>query len=197
MDKQKTEHIETAALKYHVSAAEIDLEVAEIKAAVEDMSRFSVLYDRYYVRIFRFVYQRVNDEELAGDITSRVFLNAMLHLRSYQHKGYPFASWLYRIARNEVNQEFRKLRAERNFQAQWSDLNDLGGEMGEVVDEYQIKRLLTVLKRLKSADMEIIEMRFFEKRSFKEIGDILNVTENNAKVKMFRIIQRLKKLMNV
>ena len=36
-----------------------------------------------------------------------------------------------------------------------------------------------------------------EKRSFKEIGEILDMSENNAKVKMFRIIQRLKKLMNV
>lgn len=196
MGKFEAEPTETAALKYHVTALEIDLEVEEIKAAVEDMSRFSVLYDRYYVRIFRFVHQRVNDEELAGDITSRVFLNAMLHLKNYQHKGFPFASWLYRIARNEVNQEYRKIRADRNFQAQWSDLSDLGGETVEMVDEYQIKKLLTVLKNLKKSDMEIIEMRFFEKRSFKEIGDILSMTENNAKVKMFRIIQRLKKLMN-
>ena len=197
MEKFEPIQSETAALKYHVSAAEIDLEVAEIKAAVEDMSRFSVLYDRYYLRIFRFVYQRVGNEELAGDITSRAFLNAMLHLKQYQHKGFPFASWLYRIARNEVNQEFRKLRAERHLQAQWSDLNELGSEMADEVDEFQIKKLLSVLKNLKGAEMEIIEMRFFEKRSFKEIGDILDVTENNAKVKMFRIIQRLKKMMNV
>jgi RNA polymerase sigma-70 factor (ECF subfamily) len=62
---------------------------------------------------------------------------------------------------------------------------------------YKRQSLANALKKLKKADMEIIEMRFFEKRSFKEIGDILNVTENNAKVKMFRIIRRLKKNMNL
>lgn len=191
----ETGNNETTTLKYHASASEIDLEVAEINAAVEDMSRFSVLYDRYYVRIFRFIHQRVNDEELTDDITSRVFLNAMLHLKTYQHKGFPFASWLYRIARNEINQEFRKQRADRNFQAQWSDLTDMGAEMQQEVDDYWIKRLLSVLKNLKGPDMEIIEMRFFEKRSFREIGEILSITENNAKVKMFRILQRLKKKM--
>ncbi len=195
MGNFETELSETTTLKYHVSASEIDLEVAEINAAVEDMSRFSVLYDRYYVRIFRFIHQRVNDQELADDICSRVFLNAMLHLKTYQHKGFPFASWLYRIARNEINQEFRKQRAERNLQAQWSDLTDIGSEMVEEVDDYWVKRLLSVLKNVKGTDLEIIEMRFFEKRSFREIGEILDITENNAKVKMFRILQRLKKKM--
>jgi RNA polymerase sigma-70 factor (ECF subfamily) len=184
-------------LKYHITQAEIDLEVIEINAAVEDMSKFAVLYDRYYVRIFRFVYQRMNDDDVTADVTSRVFLNAMIHLKSYKHKGYPFASWLYRIARNEVNQEFRKERSDRNFQAQWTDFNDLCNEVNEQADELHLKSLGVALKKLKGADMEIIEMRFFEKRSFKEIGEILNVTENNAKVKMFRIVRRLKKNMNL
>lgn len=197
MGKFESEQTLATDLKYHVTQAEIELEVQEINAAVEDMSRFSVLYDRYYVRIFRFVYQRIGDEDVTADVTSRVFLNAMLHLKSYKHKGYPFASWLYRIARNEVNQEFRKERSDRNFQAQWTDFQDLCSEVNELADEIHLKALAAALKKLKPADLEVIEMRFFEKRSFKEIGDILNVTENNAKVKMFRIIRRLKKYMNL
>lgn len=197
MGKFESEQSLATDLKYHVSQAEIDLEVTEINAAMEDMSRFSVLYDRYYVRIFRFVYQRMGDDDVTADVTSRVFLNAMIHLKSYKHKGYPFASWLYRIARNEVNQEFRKVRTDRNFQAQWGDIQDLCTEVNEHAEEQHLKSLEHALKKLKGADMEIIEMRFFEKRSFKEIGDILNVTENNAKVKMFRIIRRLKKNMNL
>jgi RNA polymerase sigma-70 factor (ECF subfamily) len=197
MGKFESEQTFATDLKYHVTQAEIELEVQEINAAVEDMGRFSVLYDRYYVRIFRFVYQRIGDEDVTADVTSRVFLNAMLHLKSYKHKGYPFASWLYRIARNEVNQEFRKERSDRNFQAQWTDFQDLCSEVNELADEIHLKALATALKKLKPADLEVIEMRFFEKRSFKEIGDILNVTENNAKVKMFRIIRRLKKYMNL
>ncbi len=197
MGKFESEQSFATDLKYHITQAEIDLEVTEINAAMEDMSKFSVLYDRYYVRIFRFVFQRMGDEDVTADVTSRVFLNAMVHLKSYKHKGYPFASWLYRIARNEVNQEFRKERADRNFQAQWGDIQDICFEANEMADEQHLKALADAVKKLKSADMELIEMRFFEKRSFKEIGDILNVTENNAKVKMFRIIRRLKKNMNL
>lgn len=191
------ENTYAATLKYHATSAEIDQEIAEIDAAVKDMSKFSVLYNRYYVRIFRFVLQRIADEETSADITSRVFLSAMLNLKSYKHRGFPFASWLYRIARNEVNQEFRKERTERVFQAGYADIAELTSEIMEKEDDALQKKLQAALGKLKGPEMELIEMRFFEKRSFKEIGDIMDVTENNAKVKMFRVIQRLKKLMNV
>jgi RNA polymerase sigma-70 factor, ECF subfamily len=196
MMKEDQEHTYTAALKYHATSADIDLEMVEINAAVADMSKFSVLYNRYYTRIFRFIYQRLADEDLAADVTSRVFLRAMLNLKNYKHKGFPFASWLYRIARNEINQEFRKERTERVFQSYYADIAELTSEIQEKEDDSLQRKLLAALNKLKTYEMELIEMRFFEKRSFKEIGEIMDVTENNAKVKMFRVIQRLKKIMN-
>jgi RNA polymerase sigma-70 factor (ECF subfamily) len=51
------------------------------------------------------------------------------------------------------------------------------------------------MQQLKEKDMEIIEMRFFEERPFKEIAEILNITESNAKVKTYRILEKMKKLM--
>ena len=54
--------------------------------------------------------------------------------------------------------------------------------------------LIEALTKLKDVDIQLVEMRFFEKRSYREIGDILDLTENNAKVKTFRALERLKKL---
>ena len=53
--------------------------------------------------------------------------------------------------------------------------------------------MLGALENLKGDDMQLIEMRFFEQRSFKEIAEILGMTENNAKVKVHRILERLKR----
>ena len=53
--------------------------------------------------------------------------------------------------------------------------------------------LIAVLNDLNDADLEIIELRYFEKRSFAEVGEILQITENNAKVKTYRIIGKIKK----
>jgi RNA polymerase sigma-70 factor (ECF subfamily) len=55
--------------------------------------------------------------------------------------------------------------------------------------------MIQSLDYLKEDDLEIIEMRFFEQRPFKEIADILNITESNAKVRTYRILERLKKIM--
>jgi RNA polymerase sigma-70 factor (ECF subfamily) len=51
-----------------------------------------------------------------------------------------------------------------------------------------------VLPLLKEGQLQLIEMRFFEKRSFREMGEILDLTENNAKVKTFRALVKLKEL---
>jgi RNA polymerase sigma-70 factor (ECF subfamily) len=53
--------------------------------------------------------------------------------------------------------------------------------------------LMTVIKNLPEDDLQLIELRFFEKRQFKEIAEILNLTETNAKVKLYRILEKVKK----
>jgi RNA polymerase sigma-70 factor (ECF subfamily) len=69
-------------------------------------------------------------------------------------------------------------------------------EMVENDSELNRSKLLSALTRLKADQLELIEMRFFEKRSFREMGDLLDMTENNAKVKTFRAVNKLKQLFN-
>ena len=54
-------------------------------------------------------------------------------------------------------------------------------------------KLFRCLAELREPDLQLMELRYFEKRSYREIGEILDVTENNAKVKTFRALERLKK----
>jgi RNA polymerase sigma-70 factor (ECF subfamily) len=61
----------------------------------------------------------------------------------------------------------------------------------DYTEEHKI-RLLRALQSLKDQQLQLVEMRFFEKRSFKEIGDICGLSENNAKVKTFRAVLKLK-----
>jgi RNA polymerase sigma-70 factor (ECF subfamily) len=68
--------------------------------------------------------------------------------------------------------------------------------MEEDHSEINKKQLFNALSMLKEDALQLIEMRFFERRSFKEIGDILELTENNAKVKTFRALEKLKQHFN-
>jgi RNA polymerase sigma-70 factor, ECF subfamily len=180
--------------KYHATREDMLQEQMLVEEAKRDPARFQPLYNSYYERIFLFVWQRMDDKEMAHDITSQVFLKAMLHLPKYEFKGVPFASWLYRIAKSEVYTVFRKQQAQRTVNIETSGLHDMADEM----EDDQYTELIPVLKaavaELDEEDVQYVEMRFFEKRAFKEIAEIMGITENNAKVKTYRILEKLKKI---
>ncbi len=163
-----------------------------ILAAKENPSRFSALYERYYEQILKFVYQRVVTKEDAFDITQQVFLQAMLSLHKYELRGFPFSSWLYRIAINELNQVFRKNEKQRGVNLEEKHLQEIVEEMNVVSDTEKESAVLNALTTLDEEDFRLIEMRFFEKRPFKEIGEILNITEPNTKMRLYRILDKLK-----
>jgi RNA polymerase sigma-70 factor (ECF subfamily) len=179
---------------YHQTNQRIEEELDWIRRAQRDPESFGPLYKKYHEQIFRYIYQRMDDEETAFDVTSQVFLKALNNLHRYEYRGVPFSSWLYRIAKSELYQSFRDRKAQRTVNIDSYQLYDLIDDFEDDDKELNRKKLFTCLKLMKEKDMQLIEMRFFEKRSFREIGEILEITENNAKVRAFRSIEKLKEL---
>lgn len=181
--------------KYHATNEDMLHEQVLVENARKDPEQFKALYNKYYERIFLFVWQRCDDKEAAFDVTSQVFLKAMMNLHKYEFKGVPFASWLYRIAKSEVYTAFRQQQAKRTVNIDTAGLSDMCDDMEE--DKYApyIDILKEAVTELEEEDMQFVEMRFFEKRAFKEIADIFGITENNAKVKTYRILEKLKKIL--
>ena len=97
---------------YHQTQKQLLSENDIVDAAKRDLKMFEPLYNKYHEQIFRYVYQKIESEYMAKDITSQIFLKAMNHIHQYQFKGVPFSSWLYRIAMSEVNQSFKDKKAE-------------------------------------------------------------------------------------
>lgn len=177
---------------YTQNQLQIEEDIAQINSAKLDLSNFSGLYDKYYNPIFRFIYQRVESTEQAAEVCSQTFLKAMSCLSQYKDKGLPFSSWLYTIARNEVNMFYRRQKSERNFYLNLTEEHTLTADIAEdelINPETLLKPLL---ESLKPEDLELIEMRYFEKRSFSEIAVITNISETNAKVKVHRILAKLR-----
>jgi len=176
-----------------VSEEALQREWLEIQAAQADRAQFRPLYERYFESIFRFLYRRTGEEPLAADLCSQVFLKAMQKLDGYEFKGVPFSAWLYRIASNEVAQYYRRNKRNRVVSADERDFSDLAHKMEEDNTEQYLQALIGSLDELRKQDIELIELRFFEHRPFKEIAEILDITESNAKVRTYRILDRLKK----
>ncbi len=187
------DNIKSFASVKTISNSDMDAEWVLIQEAQKNPARFRPLYEKYYVPIFRFVLKRVGEEDLAADITSQVFLKAMKKIGKYEYRGVPFSAWLYRIASNEVTQHFRQSSKNRVVSISDNHLSGLVDESYSDNFEEQKKIMISMLSDLKESDLIMIELRFFEQRSFKEIADILDMTESNAKVKTYRIIERMKK----
>ncbi|MFH2143198.1 MAG: sigma-70 family RNA polymerase sigma factor [Bacteroidota bacterium] len=175
---------------YNITDKEIKSESIILAEAKIDIKAFAPLYDKYYIRIFRFVFNRVETENIAADITSQVFYKAIKSLRKYEDRGLPYCSYLYRIARNEINMEARANHIKLVVNAKTSDLENIADEI-EGSKEELFTQLHFLLETLNDADLELIEMKYFEKRPYREIAEILNENESNLKVKVHRIIQKL------
>lgn len=178
---------------YHQTPAKLEEERGLIRRAQKDPESFGPLYEKYHEQIFRYIYQRMDDEHMAFDITSQVFMKALKHIKKYEYRGVPMASWLYRIAKSELYQAFRDKKAQRTVNLETEHLSNMVEEIEEESNDQNRKDLFKHLKTLGEVDLQLIEMRYFEKRSYREIGEILGITENNAKVKSFRALEKLKK----
>ena len=178
-----------------VSQEAMQKEWLEIQAAQKDPARFRPLYNRYFEAIFRYVYNRTLNEELSADLCSQVFLKALQRLNTYTFQGVPFSAWLFRIASNEVAQHFRRTKKKRVVSVDEAALSELLDDTAEENREQLKQLMIKSLNLRRPHDLQIIEMRVFEQRPFKEIADILDITESNAKVRTYRVLERLKKIM--
>lgn len=178
-----------------VSAEAMQVEWEEIQAAQKNPALFRPLYNRHFEPIFQFIFNRTTDEQLTADLCSQVFLKAMQHLSDYNYRGVPFSAWLFRIASNEVAQYFRQSKKARVVSVDEANIVEVLEEMDELEYERYRSVMIKSLEELKENDLEIVEMRFFEQRPFKDIADILGITESNAKVRTYRVLERLKKIM--
>lgn len=168
-----------------------------IVKAKEDNRFFGPLYDKYFEQIFRFVFMRLGGkEDESGDITQQVFIKAMANMAKYEDRGFPFSSWLYRIAQNEVSMFFRKQKKSFDVPIDENRIQDLASE-AKIETQYmsidEQEQLIAVLNELEEEYLDLIELRFFHEMSFKEIAEIYSITEANAKMRTYRILERIGK----
>ncbi len=166
----------------------------QVEKAKKDPAAFGALYEKYYRHIFVFVYRRTGKEELTADLVSQIFVKAMVNIQKYEFKGLPFSSWLFRIAHNEIISFYRKSDRERVVSLEQVNLAAIISEIKEEEKTEDETILLQSIPELDEDAVHLIELRYFEQRPFNEVGEILGITENNAKVKLYRILDKLKEI---
>jgi len=169
-----------------------------VEDAKRDPEKFVVLYDKYFDQIYRYVSRRVNDRDMAHDLVSQTFYDALSHIQSFEWRGYPFSSWLYKIAHNNVlkwyrqNQKMRVVELDE-FGPIRDNAVDLHRDIVQQEEENEIKK---VIDQLEHEEREIIRLKYFEEVSNIEIAEIMGLSANHIGVKIYRALKKLKQLLN-
>ena len=180
-----------------MSQEEIRQEYEVLERSKSDVRAFGQLYEKYFARIFTFIYRQTDDKELTADLCSQVFLIALKHLHRFEYRGVPVCAWFYKIAANEVNKHYRKKKQSKVFSLEEGRFRDLIDSENEGFDDEMIDRLLRFMKDLPDDMLQVLQLRFYEDRDFKEIAFILDMTESGAKMRTYRALDRLRRNFNL
>jgi RNA polymerase sigma-70 factor (ECF subfamily) len=159
-----------------------------VEAAQSDPARFDALYELHFERVYAFIAGRVHDRATAEDLTSEVFYKALANLKNFEWRGVPFVAWLLRIAGNAVID--RSQRASREHPMA-DDPPDPSAKPDMRGIEHRA-RLFQLVQRLPEMQRRVVQERFVDQRSIREIAERLGKSEGAIKQLQLRAIERLR-----
>jgi len=174
----------------------LDGEENLIRSAVKGRpSAFGSLYDHYQPKIYRFVLIKVGRREEAEDLTHQVFLQAWQNIRNYQDLGFPFSSWLYQIARNQIVDHYRTKKTEADIEDVIEELVVPAAAQFIAERNLELEHVRRAIQKLKPEHQDVIVLRFVEDLSIKEVAAALQKTEGAIKLVQHRALKELKLLL--
>ena len=157
----------------------------------------SKLINHFWVDVFSFVMKKVQDENVADEITVSVFSKVLAKLDLYD-PNFQFKTWILTISQNTVIDYWRKKNRENEDST--DNFDDFKNQFARSPEELLIseedhKQILNIIESLDFNYQEIIRLRFFEEKSIKEIAEELGLTIANTKVRIMRAKKVLSELL--
>ncbi|MDD3086550.1 MAG: RNA polymerase sigma factor [Patescibacteria group bacterium] len=162
--------------------------------SLKDKENFSQIVNRYASKIQRYIARVTGNWQESEDITQEVFFKAYVNIASFNPK-LKFSSWLYRIAHNESVNYIKKNYRTRNVELKENINKDLSDDQKifEKIDATPNSKLVQkTLMELPPRDREIINLVFFEEKSYIEVSDILKMPINSIGPTISRAKNKLK-----
>ncbi len=168
-----------------------------VQQAVDgNQAAFTQLYDIYFDRIYRYIYVRLRRQDEAQDLTQEVFIKALKAIESYKVGKAPFASWLFRIAHNQVIDHVRKHKKGIEMSLDEAPPS-VGAEdpVAIIEQRFEVAELNAAIMALSPAQQEVISLRFIAELPIADVARILGKSEGTVKALQFNATISLRKLL--
>lgn len=188
------------AVNYNAEAQNEVMAIQEEKQLVEraksDTNAFGELYDSYFPRVYGFVASKVSSKDDAEDLASEIFMKILENIVDFEDRGVPFGAWVFRIARNCLNDFYKRSGKNRT-----TDIEEAYGvkededktsphkkaaqlELADAVKE--------VLKNLEEKELLVVQLKFFAQLNNREITVVTGLSESNVGVILYRTLRKMK-----
>ncbi len=176
----------------------LDEDQVLLRAARNDTDAAGRLFDKYYDKIFAYVYHCTFDHVVTEDLTSNVFLATFRHLGRFRWRQIPFRAWLYRIATNEVRMHYRRARRLHAFRREANDrAPDAAPPASDTPAKDEAYRLLhEALLQLKPKYRTPIVLRYLEERPIAEIAEITGERPGTVRSQLHRGLTHLQDILS-
>ncbi len=157
----------------------------------------NILLNTYWDNVYYYVFSKIKNENDAEDITIQTFTKAFSKLKLY-NPDFDFKTWLISISHNTMIDFLRKnkisLSSDMGFALE-IPIEEPSPEE-ELINKQKINEIKSYLDRLKPNYRKVIELRYLEEKTYKEISNELNLSISNVKILVLRGKKLLFELMN-
>ncbi|MFH6945419.1 RNA polymerase sigma factor [Flavobacterium sp. FlaQc-52] len=159
-----------------------------------DSNSFAVLVNRYKDMIFSLALKMVKNREEAEEVAQDTFIKIYTSLSKFKGDS-KFSTWIYKIAYNTCLDRLKKNKKEENnisideFSAHL--IKTMDNALNALEEKERKQAIQKCLNLLPSDENFLLTLFYFDDQSLEEIGKIMNISANNAKVKLFRSRQKL------
>jgi len=170
------------------------------QARAGDPEAVGWLYERYFDRIYRYIYLKIGDATEAEDITEQVFLKMLEAIGSFKWQGSSFASWLFRIAHNQIVDHVRKQSRHPQVPLEpvGATLASHADDPHELAEQSDFRsHLKDCMEELTDLQAQVISLKFGGGLSNAEVAAIMQRTEGAVKALQHSALQNLNKLLTL
>ena len=178
--------------------AKLSDEVLLTQIAAGDQQAFSQLYLRYQSKLVRYCARVLKDDVAqAADLVDEAMFDVWRSAENFAGRSKP-STWIYSIARNKLISWLRKtsevtLEDESILDALIDPAATPAEELA--MDDMQ-QQLLRLMDQLTDEHREVLKLTYFEDKSVKEVAELLGISENTVKTRMFYARKRLAQLLD-